>query len=147
MYLTDNGPQMIQRSENMELQMFPQKAFMIESHAGSWQHPYPFQRWWWAQNNFYLEPAENVEKLASGGGWGGAVLHLVCCQDPSQTMDEQHTGGLVALLCLDKAGQSPKFLFHRKICWIFWAWQLKIDATLGPLPIMTMKKSGVAVYT
>lgn len=68
MYLTDNGPQMIQRSENMELQMFPQKAFMIESHAGSWQHPYPFQRRWWAQNNFYQEPAENVEKLATGGG-------------------------------------------------------------------------------
>ena len=27
---------------------------------------------------------------------------------PVQTMGKQHSGGLVALLCLDKAGQSPQ---------------------------------------
>ena len=36
----------------------------------------------------------------------------------------------------------PKFLLHRKVCQIFWAWQPKTDAALGPLSTMTMVKLG-----
>lgn len=43
------------------------------------------------------------------------ALHLAHHQDPVQAVDKQDTGELIALLCLDNVGLSPKFLFHRKV--------------------------------
>lgn len=58
-------------------------------------------------------------------------LHSACHNDPVQTVDKQDTRELTDPLCLDKADVFPNFLLHRKVSWIFWAWQLKTDAALG----------------
>lgn len=39
----------------------------------------------------------------------------------------------------------PKFLLHRKVCQIFWFWQLKIDAALISLPQVTLEESEEAI--
>lgn len=42
------------------------------------------------------------------------VLYFNHCQDLVQTVDKQDTGESIVPLCLDKVGQSLKFLLHRK---------------------------------
>lgn len=42
------------------------------------------------------------------------ALYFNHCQDLVQTVNKQDTGESIGPLCLDKVGQSLKFLLHRK---------------------------------
>lgn len=82
--------------------------------------------------------ALNVAKLATGQR---AAFHLDCCQDPVQTVDKHDIGKLIYPLCLDKIAPP----LYRKVCQIFWIWQLKTDTALGLLSPMTTEEPRVNV--
>lgn len=67
----------------------------------------------------HVELALNMAKLATGRK---TALHLAC----RETVDKQDTEVLTAPLCLDKIGWFPKLLIHRKVCWVFLAWQRRL---------------------
>lgn len=81
----------------------------------------------------YLEIALNVPNPATW--WQIRSLH---CTDfiisgPCANCGQAGHWELIAPFSLDKAGQSPKLLLHRTVCWISWAWVAKTNDALGPL--------------
>lgn len=90
-----------------------------------WQQP----KTGWFQR-LHLDLASNVLMLVPGQR---IVLRFACRQYPALTTDRQDAGGLTAPLCLTQVGHSPKFLLHREIFQIFWAWQPKSDSLIWDL--------------
>jgi hypothetical protein len=50
------------------------KVLLTMRQVCCWQHPIPFQRWWWTSMTSMC-PCFNVGKLATGWEWGGGEVH------------------------------------------------------------------------